>query len=163
MKALVVFYSFNGNTRLIAEAVAKAVDADLLELKPIKEIAPKGFMKYFCGGRAVIMNLMPELYRYNVNIDYYDVLFIGTPVWAWSYAPPLNTFLSTSKIEDKKIALFCCHGGVKGAIFRKMKAMLGNNTFLGEADFKEPLKRNADNNVKKAVEWSKDIFKDNKL
>jgi len=50
----------------------------------------KGFMKYFWGGRAVMRNIKPELLPLNKDIQEYDVLFIGTPVWAFSYAPALK-------------------------------------------------------------------------
>ena len=46
MKKLVIFYSFEGNTKYIAENIAEAVDADILELKPVKDIKSNGFMKY---------------------------------------------------------------------------------------------------------------------
>lgn len=45
MKKLVVFYSFEGNTKFLAEAIANEIKADILELKPKKEIKTKGFFK----------------------------------------------------------------------------------------------------------------------
>ena len=45
MKKLIIFYSFEGNTKLIAENIAKAIDADILELKPEKEVKTKSFMR----------------------------------------------------------------------------------------------------------------------
>ncbi len=51
MKKLVIFYSFEGNTKLIAENIAQAIGADLLELKPKKKMKSKGFMKFVWGGQ----------------------------------------------------------------------------------------------------------------
>lgn len=158
MKKLVIYYSFEGNTKLIAEDIAKAIDADLLEIKPVTEIETKGFMKFFWGGKQAMMNEKPLLLPLDKNPEDYDVIFIGTPVWAWAPAPPLKTFFDTHKFENKKIALFCCHGGGKGKTLEKMKQALGEqNEFIGQIDFVDPLKRKTEEKVKKAVEWARTI------
>ena len=55
------------------------------------------------------------------------------------------------------VGLFCCHGGMKGGIFDKMKDALKDNRFIGEADFQDPLKKDKEKNAKKAKEWAKKI------
>lgn len=159
MKKIVIFYSFEGNTKLMAENIAKTIDADLLELKQKKEIKSKGFMKYIRAGKAAMMKTKPELLPFDKDIQEYDVFFIGTPVWAWTYTPALNTFFASYSLSNKKIALFCCHGGGKGKIFDKMKEALKNNQILGEIDFKDPLKNNPDANIEKAKKWAENIIK----
>jgi len=160
MKKAVIFYSYEGNTKFMAESIAKEIEADLIELKPKNEKKSKGFMKYFWGGRAVMRNIKPELLPLNKDIQEYDVLFIGTPVWAFSYAPALNSFLSENQFIGKKIGLFCCHGGGKGNVFKNMKEALENNKILGEADFFEPFKKETEAKVKKAKDWAVGIVKD---
>jgi len=159
MNKIVIFYSLDGNTKLMAENIAKAAEADLLELKPKKEIKSKGFMKYLQGGKEALMKTKPELVPLDKDPEKYDVLFIGTPVWAGTYAASLNTFFSAHSLSNKKIALFCCHAGGKGKIFDKMKEALKDNQILGEIDFKEPLKKNTDINIQKAKEWVENIIK----
>ncbi|PIE36273.1 flavodoxin [candidate division KSB3 bacterium] len=158
MKKIVIFYSFEGNTRLIATAIAKTLDADILELTPKEEIQSTGIMKYVWGGKAALMNTKPELLPCDKHIQEYDLLFIGTPVWAWTFAPPLNTFFATQVLVNKKIALFCCHGGAKGKIFSKMTRALTHNQILGEADFKDPLKHHTEANLEKAKKWAESIM-----
>mgnify|MGYP005837135737 CR=1 FL=1 len=153
-KKLVVFYSLEGNTRLIAQTISQATGADLLELQPKQELNPKGFLKYFWGGKQVMMKEKPELLPLTKNPQNYDLLFIGAPVWAWSYAAPLNTFFSNIKLKDKKIALFCCHGGQKGKTFENMRITLADNEILGEKDFLDPLKREREKAVKAAKDWA---------
>jgi flavodoxin len=159
MKKAVIFYSFEGNTKLIAETIATEIEADLIELRPKDEKKSKGFMKYFWGGRAVMRNIKPELYKIENNIQEYDVLFIGSPVWAFNYAPALKTFFSENTISNKKIGLFCCHGGGKGKVFTNMRAALEQNQILGEIDFFEPLKKDTEAKVQKAKEWAVNIIK----
>jgi flavodoxin len=56
------------------------------------------------------MKEKPVLYSFDKNPNDYDLIFIGTPVWAFSYAPAFNSFFDKIKIINKKIALFSCSG-----------------------------------------------------
>lgn len=141
MKALVVFYSLEGSTKLIANMIAEALKCEVLELKPDKEIPKEGFKKFFWGGKSVVFKEKPTLLNELPALDAYDTIFIGTPIWAGTYAPPINTFIAKSKIEGKKIALFACHsGGGAKKCFGKLGASLTNNTELGTIEFSEPIK-----------------------
>jgi flavodoxin len=158
MKKLVIYYSFDGNTRLIAEKIAAVIDAEIMELKTRTELAPKGLMKFFIGGKAAVKQERPPLLPLEKDVRQYDVIFIGTPVWAFTYTPPLRTFFAENELSGKNIALFCCHGGGKGKVFTAMKEALSGNRFLGEMDFKEPLRYETDLNVLKAKDWAVNIL-----
>jgi len=157
-KKLVVFYSFEGNNRLISKAISKEVKADLLELKPVKEIKTRGFMKYFWGGKQVLMKEKPALKPLSKDPQKYDLIFIGTPVWALTFSPPLRSFFSKVKLKNKKIALFCCHEGHKGKTLEKMESELKGNKIVGKTDFIYPLEDKL-NNKRKAVSWAKSLDK----
>ena len=159
MKILVIFYSYEGNTKLIAESIAQTVNADLLELKPKNEMKAKGLMKYLWGAKSAFMKTKPELISFDLNLQNYDLIFIGTPVWAWSYAPVFNSFFSCYKIANKKVALFCCHGGLKRNFFDKMKLPVKDNEIMGEIDFFDPKKHNTEKNIQKAKLWAEGIIK----
>ena len=158
MKKLVIFYSLDGNTKFISENIAEEIGADILELKPVKEIRRNNFMKLFSGGKQAMMKATPELQPIDKDPTEYDLIFIGTPVWAWTFAPALRTFFKDHKIENKKIGLFCCHGGGPGKIFEKMKEKLEGNTVIGEIMFKDPLKHDKENDAKKAKEWASKLI-----
>jgi len=69
----------------------------------------------------------------------YDVIFIGTPIWASSFTPLVNTFISSAPLQSKKLMLFACSsGGGAKKCFEKMKARLVHNDIIGEIDFKDP-------------------------
>ncbi len=155
MNILVVFYSMDGNTKLIAENIAKAADADIMELKLKKDTPTGGFMKYFRAGLAVMTKQRPELLPLDRDPREYDLVFIGSPVWGGTYTPALRTFFTTRDLSDKNIALFCCRGGTSDKIFVKMKRALVSGRVLGETGFREPKKNNTEDNIKKAVEWAR--------
>lgn len=159
MKKLVVFYSFEGNTRYIAESIAKAINADILEIKPKNDVKSKGIMKYLWGGKQVMLGEKPELQELSKNPDEYDFIFLGTPVWAFTYAPAFKTFFSEVKISGKKVALFCCNGGNKGKTFINMKEELKNNDILGEIEFTDPIKGD-EKKACEAVKWAQKVIED---
>ncbi len=159
MKKLVVFYSFEGNTRYIAQSIAKGINADLLELKPRKDVKSKSFMKYLWGGKQVVLGQKPELERLDKDPNEYDFIIFGTPVWAFSYTPAFKTFFSQIKITKKKVALFCCNGGGKGKTFTNMREELKENDILGEIEFIDPIKGD-EKKAEEAARWAKKIFSD---
>lgn len=154
MKNLVIFYSLEGNTKFIASEIAKKVNADVLELKSKKDYPKTGFKKFFWGGKSVLFNEKPQLYSNDKNINKYDNIFIGTPIWVGTYAPVYNTFLEENNISNKNIYLFACHGG-GGAekFYNNIKKAVPNNNFLSEIDFNEPLKNNKDEALDKVDRW----------
>lgn len=157
-KKLVVYYSFDGNTRFIAKVIADAVHADVLELKVDAEPPKKGFMKYFWGGRQVMTRQVPSLIPFSEHPEDYGMLFIGTPVWAFSYAPALAAFFSRFRLTNKKIALFCCSGGMKGRTFERMKEKLSGNQIVADKHFVEPLRQDKDRIATEARAWVKQVM-----
>jgi flavodoxin len=156
-RKLVVYYSLDGNTRFVAKAIAESVGAEVLELRVDQEPPRKGFMKYFWGGRQVMMKQVPSLIPFPLHPEDYDFLFIGTPVWAFSYAPAMAAFFSRFRLKGKKIALFCCSGGMKGKTFERMKSKLAGNDLLGEKHFVEPLRREEEQVVSEARSWATEM------
>lgn len=156
MKNLIVYYSLEGNTKFISESIAKEIDADILELKPKKEIPTSRLKKYIWGGKSVIFKQKPTLINEEIDLNKYHNIFLGTPIWMGTYAASFNTFIASNKIYDKNIAIFACHGG-GGAekCFANFKQVLPNNNFIGEIEFLDPLKNNIDENILKVKDWIK--------
>lgn len=145
MKSIVIYYSLTGNTSLVAKMIAEKIGADLIKLKPEKEIPSTGSGKYFWGGKSVMFNEKPKLLNDNLNLEGYDTLVIGTPIWAGSFTPPINTFLSEYEIKDKRIFLFATHspGTKTEKCFIKMKAKLIRNRVKETAGFDDVKKMSA--------------------
>lgn len=158
MRTLIVYYSFEGSTKLMADTMATAIGADILSIMPKKEIATHGFMKFVWGGRQAMMKAKPEILPLDKNVLDYDLIIIGTPVWAWTFTPPIRTFFDKVKFTDKKVAVFCCHGGDMRKTLEEMKTALAGNEIVGEIDFKEPAKNNTEENIKRASDWAKQLI-----
>lgn len=159
MKSIVIYYSLDGNTKLLSETVAKEINAEVLPLNLKKKIKAGSFMKYFWGGRQVIMKESPELEPINFNADNYDLIIIGTPVWAGNYAPALKTFLSNNHIVGKRLALFCSHEGGSGETLSNLQSELSCNEVTSVIDFFAPLKKDEEVTLEKAKTWAKSLAK----
>lgn len=153
MKILVVYYSLEGHTKSLAEAIAKETGAELLRIEPKKDIPTTGFGKYLKGGSQVVRKVQPELMPVETDPTEYDLLFIGSPVWAGQYAPALRTFLNQWQLQDKKIALFVSHRGAKGTSLVRLAYSLSGNEILDQKDFFEK----ADDYPASAGEWAAQI------
>ena len=71
----------------------------------------------------------------------------------------MRSFLAAAGLSGKKVALFCCHGGGKGGVFRHFREALQGNDILGERDFREPARKDPERNGQMAAEWAKDMVK----
>lgn len=110
MKDLVVYYSLEGNTKEAAEKIADKLNADILQLKTVFEV-PKNNMKYLIGGMQATFGLCVKIKAIEPDLEKYDRIILGTPVWASKAAPAINSFIKNYNVKDKVTALFTCSGG----------------------------------------------------
>ncbi|HJO92976.1 MAG TPA: hypothetical protein QF753_06230 [Victivallales bacterium] len=158
MKTALIYYSLEGNTRYIADCISEAINLDILQLHPLKSINKNSAMKYLWGGKQVLSQARPKLANYSFIQDNYDLIILGTPVWAWKFSPAINTFIHDMNLTKKNIALYCCHGGGKGAVFRRFKDALKGNDIIGEIDFREPLKKSPEKSKDRAIVWANNLI-----
>lgn len=157
-KILVVYYSLTGNTKLIAEVIAESINSDILELKPVKELKADSSTKYFWGGYQATMKIKPKLEDFDENPLEYDIIFLGTPVWAWTYAPPIRSFLAKYDLKGKKVALWTCSAGDGRKAMSRFKDALKDINILGEIGFQDPKQHEPEVCKEKAAVWAKEII-----
>lgn len=157
LRILVVFYSLQGSTQYAAQAIAAKTGADLLQLKPLRDVPARGFMKYFRGGKQAVKKEKPELEPFDKVANQYDLVFFGTPVWAGTFAPALNTFFSSQSIKGRKVALFCCFEGGSGKTFDHLRTELAGNAVLGELELARPARRKPPELQQEVETWAAQI------
>ena len=142
MRTLVVYYSMEGNTAYAADRIAKALGADTLRLRPKKEFPSKGPLKFVWGGKSALMAETPELGDIDCDVEAYDRIVLGTPVWASTIAPPLRSFLAAHDVAGKRVAAFVCQAGSGGEkALAKLRQCAGVPTLEAEAILVDPLGR----------------------
>lgn len=106
-KILVAYFSYSGTTRGIANAISEKTGGSLFEITPkdgYSGVYPK-------SNREIRRNERPVLADTVENMEEYDIVFVGYPVWWHATPAPVNTFLESYDLAGKLIIPFCTSGG----------------------------------------------------
>ncbi|MBP5239646.1 MAG: flavodoxin [Oscillospiraceae bacterium] len=111
IRALTVYYSWSENTEKIAQTIHSLVGGDILRLEPAEDY-PTDYQA--CVNQAIPEvrgKQTPALKPFTLDIKQFDDVFIGSPIWCGSFAPPIRTFLRQYDLSGKTVHPFCTHGG----------------------------------------------------
>lgn len=109
MKVIVVYFSRTGTTAAAAKAISDRLKCPMLEISC--KGYNKGLIGYYFAGRDGMKEKTAPVFGDNESPAKYDVVIIGTPVWAWNLSVPIRSYLRKHKLEIKKAAFFCTRGG----------------------------------------------------
>jgi flavodoxin len=110
-KILLVYYSRSGTTRKFATAVAARLKCDTEEIQDVR--SRKGLFGWLRSGREAMRKVLPPIREMTRDPTAYDLVVVGSPVWASTMASPVRTWLDEHKRElINTVALFCTSGGV---------------------------------------------------
>ena len=115
-KTLVAYFSASGNTERVAKALSEVIDgADLYEIKPEKRYSREDLDWTDQQSRSSVemkdLSYRPAMVKDLRNVEQYDVVYIGFPIW-WYTAPTIvNTFVESYSLKGKKVVLFATSGG----------------------------------------------------
>ena len=161
MKILVLYYSLDGNTEAIGEAIAKKVGADSAKLVRVKRVRPYNAFRRFKARMEVVRKKKPDIFPFKWDPRDYDLIFIGTPVWFDSYNPVFNTLFSVIKIYDRKIALFSCGENDSDKALLKFSSLLQDSVILDKKNWVEPLwwddEAQTEQALKEAEDWAAEV------
>ena len=106
VKVLVAYFSYSGTTKNIANAISEKTGGDLFEITP-----QDGYSNVYMESNSEIRgNKRPALTDTVENMDEYDIVFVGYPVWWHATPAPINTFLESYNLTGKLIIPFCTSG-----------------------------------------------------
>ena len=127
-KMAVIYFSASGTTKGVAEKISKEVSADLIEIVPKEKYTNADLNWNDSKSRTSIEcddpDSRPEIAN-TINVDNYDVIYLGYPIW-WGDVPHIIlTFMDTYKLDGKTIIPFCTSGG--SGISGSMNTLKGYN------------------------------------
>ena len=111
-KIAVVYYSQSkvGNTATVAKWIAKHTGGELVPIETV-EAYPDAYGETLKAAKKDMENGGTRAIKAVPPLDGYDVVFIGSPIWYGTYAPPVAEFFKTHSFAGKTVVPFCTHGG----------------------------------------------------
>ena len=108
MKSLVAYYSRTNITEKLAKDIAGKLNADIEEIKP--KVNYQGKIGYARGGKDAISQKVIDLEELKYNPQDYDVVYLGTPVWASKAATPMFSYIKQNADKFKEVRFFVTAG-----------------------------------------------------
>ena len=109
MKSLVAFYSRTNITKKLAERIASDINADIEEIKPVNDYGGK--LGYARGGKDAFRGNIVELEALKYDPQDYDIVYLGTPVWASRMSAPLYSYIKQNEGKFGDVKFFITAGG----------------------------------------------------
>ena len=109
-KILVIWFSTNDTVKAVALTAADALEADSFEIVPEQPYS-EADLAYYTDGRCdreqADASARPAIVSLPENLEQYDVIFIGYPIWHGQAPKILYTLLENIDISGKTIVPFC--------------------------------------------------------
>ncbi len=152
---LVVYFSHTGNTRELANQIHDRVGGDIFEIKTVVPYVNDYDTLTKQARKELDSDFRPELQDQVQNMDSYDVIFIGYPIWWGTYPMAVKTFLSEHDLSGKIVIPFCTHEGSRlGQSISDLKEKCPNSTLLDGLEVRgSSVKTDQD----KVVAWLEEI------
>lgn len=108
-KILIVYFTRTGHTEQVAKALAEKLDADIEKIRENR--SRLGFVGYWRSGREALSGKLPKIEAIERDPAEYDLVLLGSPVWASHPSTPMSAFLAANGDKLKRIACFVTLGG----------------------------------------------------
>lgn len=126
-KKLIIYFTYTNHTKMIADKIQQKLNCDIIEIKPVNQYS-KDYQKVVDEEQNnSSSNKTPEIEKTNINLNEYDEIIIGTPVWWYTIAPVIRTFLTENDLSGKTIKPFATNAGWLGHTFQEIQKLCPNS------------------------------------
>ena len=102
MKTLLLYYSYGGNTHRAARHIQKILGCDVQEILTVTPYSGDYNSVVTQGQREVEEGYEPPVRPFDMDLNHYDTVILGTPVWWYTFAPAVKTVLSCAGADVKQ-------------------------------------------------------------
>ena len=137
MKKIFIYYTLSGNGDLVAEKLkGKNITTRKIEIED--ELPQNKFLRILTGGFLAGINHKSKLKNFDTNIDKYNEIIIGSPIWNGRLSCPINSVLDELNLKDKKLTFILYSGSGKSPkAINKINTLYNNPNII---ELKEPKK-----------------------
>lgn len=125
---LIVYYSYTKNTEMIVKKIKEKLNCDVLEIKPVVPYSDNYDEVVRLEQNNETAKKTPPIEKIDIDLEKYKEIIIGTPVWWYTIAPVIRTFLKENNLSGKKIIPFATNGGWIGRTFKEIEELCPNST-----------------------------------
>jgi len=129
MRSLILYYTYHGNTQRIAERIHAAIGGDIARIDTVAPYTGDYDDVVAQGEREVKRGYLPPLKPMDIDLDRYDTVVLGTPVWWYTCSPAMRAFLTAHDLSGKTVYPFATNGGWLGRSIRDMRALCPGAAF----------------------------------
>lgn len=149
MRSLILYYTYHGNTQRIAERIHAAIGGDIARIDTVAPYTSDYDDVVAQGEREVKRGYLPPLKPMDIDLDRYDTVVLGTPVWWYTCSPAMRAFLTAHDLSGKTVYPFATNGGWLGRSIRDMRALCPGAAFQPGLDvhFDDTTQRTPDADV----------------
>jgi flavodoxin len=131
-KTAVVFYTYTNNTMKIAEMIKDKVGADIIQIDTVTPYSGNYDEVVALAKKEVNAGFKPPIQAMDSPLDEYDTIILGTPVWWYTMAPAVLTFLTETNLKDKRVIPFATNAGWLGHTFQDIKKHCPESEVINE-------------------------------
>lgn len=129
---LLVYFSYTGHTKYIAEIIKQNINCDAIRLEPVISYSNDYNKVVNDEQNQESSDKIPEIKDINIDLDLYDTIIIGTPVWWYRSAPVIRAFLKKYDLSNKIIIPYATNAGWLGKTFNEIKSLCPNSKVVNE-------------------------------
>lgn len=139
MRPIIIFYSRTGHNEKLAQELQQTMRCDIQQLTD--KTSRSGWWNYFLAGRDALFKKTTQIEPEIKNLELFDIIIIGTPLWCGTIPPAIRTFLRQSRSKIKRLAVMALSGsGGQQRVLDDIEQEYGKapvaSLFLSEEEFK---------------------------
>lgn len=154
---IIVYYSYSGNTKKIAQYLHDQMNYPLIVLEPVKQMRLRSFLKFFWGGFLALVGYCPQLKPININWDDYQNIIVAGPIWAGRMSPAVKSFLTSLQFSNKNIYYLYTHEGGDKTVLPTIEKIINASNVLKSTCSCRDVAKDFDQVKDEALAWAENL------